>query len=169
MNNAILIGRLTADPDIRYIPSTQTAVATFTIAVNRPVKQNGEKQADFIRIKVFGKLAENCEKFTGKGCLIGIQGSIKTGSYENKNGQTVYTTDVVASRVEFLQWKEGLSPSQPQQYPNQQQQQQQQQYRPQQQQQQMSMQQQREYWNQQTQLTPEIPDDFQAIDEDVPF
>lgn len=102
MNNVVLIGRLTKDPELRYIPESQNAVATFTIAVDRPFAK--EKQADFIRITVFGKSAENCERFLTKGRLVGVQGRLQTGSYKNKEGATVYTTDVVADRVEFLEW-----------------------------------------------------------------
>lgn len=102
MNNVSLIGRLTKDPEIRYIPESQNAVASFTMAVDRPYSK--EKQADFIRITVFGKSAENCEKFLTKGKLVGVNGRIQTGSYKNKEGATVYTTDVVADRVEFLEW-----------------------------------------------------------------
>ena len=100
MNNVVLIGRLTKDPELRYIPESQNAVATFTLAVDRPFSK--EKVADFIRITVFGKQAENCEKFLAKGRLAGVQGRIQTGSYKDKDGKTVYTTDVVADRVEFL-------------------------------------------------------------------
>lgn len=114
MNNVVLIGRLTKDPDVRYVPESQTAVATFTLAINRPVRTGDEKKADFPRITVFGRQAENCERYLAKGRLVGIQGRIQTGSYTNKDGQTVYTTDVVADRVEFLEWadKNGQSANQ---------------------------------------------------------
>lgn len=102
MNNVVLIGRLTKDPEIRYTSGTQMAVATFTVAIDRPVKAGEEKKADFPRVTVFGKQAENCEKYLAKGRLVGIHGRIQTGSYTNKDGATVYTTDVVADRVEFL-------------------------------------------------------------------
>jgi single-strand DNA-binding protein len=102
LNNVVLIGRLTKDPELRYIPESQNAVATFTLAVDRPFAK--DKQADFIRITVFGKQAENCERFLTKGRMAGIQGRLQTGSYKNKEGATVYTTDVVADRVEFLEW-----------------------------------------------------------------
>lgn len=102
MNNVILIGRLTRDPEIRYISDSQMAVATFTVAIDRPVKQGAEKKVDFLRITVFGKQAENCEKYIAKGSMVGVQGRIQTGSYTDKDGKTVYTTDVVADRVEFL-------------------------------------------------------------------
>lgn len=106
MNSVVLIGRLTKDPEVRYTAGDQMAVANFTIAIDRPTKQGKEKQADFPRIIVFGRSAENCEKFLSKGRLVGVQGRIQTGSYKNKNGDTVYTTDVVADRVEFLEWGE---------------------------------------------------------------
>ena len=78
MNRVILIGRPTKDPELRYIPENQTAVATFTLAVDRPFSK--DKQADFPRITVFGKPAENCERFLKKGKLVGIEGRIQTGS-----------------------------------------------------------------------------------------
>lgn len=102
MNSVILIGRVAQDIEVRYTAG-QMAVATFTVAVDRPVKDK-EKQADFPRVTVFGKLAENCERYTRKGLRIGIQGRLQTGSYKNKDGHTVYTTDVIAERIEFLEW-----------------------------------------------------------------
>lgn len=99
MNNVELIGRLTKDPQISYTSETNTCVAVFSIAVNRPTK---EKQADYPRIRVYGKQAENVEKYVHKGDMVGIVGSLETGSYDGKNGK-VYYTDVVASRVEFLE------------------------------------------------------------------
>lgn len=104
MNVVMMIGRLTKDPEIRYISESQTAAANFTLAIDRPVKQGAEKKTDFPHIIVFGRQAENCEKYLAKGRRVGIQGRIQTGSYQGKNGQTVYTTDVVADRVEFLEW-----------------------------------------------------------------
>ena len=106
MNQVILIGRLARDPEVRYISGNQTAVANFPLAVDRFTKQGEEKKADFPRITVFGRQAENCERFLEKGRKVAIQGRIQTGSYKDKNGQTVYTTDVVADRVEFLEFKE---------------------------------------------------------------
>ena len=135
MNSVVLIGRLTRDPEVRYTPSTQMAIATFSVAINRPQIKDGEKKADFPRVTVFGKQAENCEKYLAKGRLVGIQGRIQTGSYKNKDGATVYTTDVVADRVEFLEW--GDRPQGSQSAPK--------------------------------SVAEEIPDSFQAIDEDVPF
>lgn len=104
MNSVVLIGRLTRDPEIRYIPESQNAVATFSIAIDRPVRAGGEKKTDFPRITVFGKQAENCERYLKKGRLVGVQGRLQTGSYKTQSGDTRYTTDVVADRVEFLEW-----------------------------------------------------------------
>lgn len=98
MNNTVLIGRLVRDPDVQYT-TNQTAMCKFTLAVNRLKKDEG---ADFIRIVCFGKLAENCGRYLAKGRQAAIQGRIQTGSYKDKDGKTVYTTDVIASNVEFL-------------------------------------------------------------------
>lgn len=97
MNNVQLIGRLTKDPELKYTTS-QTAMCTVTIAIDRPTK---EKQTDYPRVVVFGKQAESLAEYMHKGSQIAVSGSIQTGSY-NKNGETVYTTDVIANRVEFL-------------------------------------------------------------------
>lgn len=113
MNSVVLIGRLTRDPEVRYTPESQMAVATFTIAIDRMQRAGKEKQTDFPRITVFGKTAENCEKFMSKGKLVGVQGRLQTGSYKNKEGVTVYTTDVVADRVEFLEWGDKSENSSP--------------------------------------------------------
>lgn len=100
MNSVQLIGRLTRDPEVRYTTGqNQTAVARFSIAVNDGYGEN--ERTSFINIVVFGRQAENCERFLSKGRQVGITGRIQTGSYE-KDGRTVYTTDVIASRVEFL-------------------------------------------------------------------
>ena len=104
MNSVVLIGRLTRDPEVRYSAGTQMAICRFAVAIDRPPRQNGEKQTDFPNVVVFGKQAENCERFLAKGRLVGVQGRIQTGSYTNRDGATVYTTDVVADRVEFLEW-----------------------------------------------------------------
>ncbi len=114
MNSVALIGRLTRDPELRYTSNNQMAVANFTLAINRPVKQGQEKQADFPRVTVFGKQAENCEKYLVQGRLVAIQGRIQTGSYKNKNGDTVYTTDVIADRVQFLEYGNNKPPQQTQ-------------------------------------------------------
>lgn len=102
MNSVILIGRLTRDPEMKYTAG-QMAVCTFSLAIDRPTKQGEEKKTDYPRVKVFGRQAENCERFLKKGKLAGVQGRLQTGSYVDKNGATVYTTDVIADRVEFLE------------------------------------------------------------------
>ena len=112
MNSVILIGRLTRDPELRY-SGNQMAIANFSLAIDRPAKQGEEKKADFPRITVFGKQAENCEKYLKKGRMVCVQGRIQTGSYQDKDGKTVYTTDVVADRVEFLEWGDKNQPSAP--------------------------------------------------------
>ena len=108
MNSVILIGRLAKDPELQYTPTTQTAACRLTLAVDRP-KHNGDAQgadyvrsADFIRITTWGKQAETCDRYLSKGRQIAVHGRIQTGSYKNKDGATIYTTDVVADRVEFL-------------------------------------------------------------------
>ena len=103
MNSVVLIGRLTKDPEVRYT-GDQMAVASFTVAIDLPQRADKEKVTDFPRVTVFGKQAENCERFLKKGRLVAVEGRIQTGSYNNKDGQKVYTTDVVANRVEFLEW-----------------------------------------------------------------
>jgi single-strand DNA-binding protein len=103
MNQVILIGRLTRDPEVRYT-ADQMAIASFSLAIDRPVSAGREKQADFPRVTVFGKQAETCERYLSKGRQVAVQGRIRTGSYKNKEGATVYTTEVVADRVEFLDW-----------------------------------------------------------------
>ena len=102
MNNVVLIGRLTRDPELSYTPNNQTPVCRFTIAVDRPRRNGEDMGADFIRITVWGKQAENCDRYIAKGRQVGVSGRIQTGSYKNKDGITVYTTEVVADRVEFL-------------------------------------------------------------------
>jgi single-strand DNA-binding protein len=104
-NRAVLVGRLTKDPELRFTPNG-IAVTTFTLAVNRPFKNaNGEQEADFINIVVWKKAAENVANYTSKGSLVAIDGRIQTRSYENKDGQRVYVTEVVADSVQFLETK----------------------------------------------------------------
>lgn len=103
MNSVILVGRLTRKPELRYSNSgNQTAIARFSLAVDRPFSRDQERTADFINIVVFGKQAENCERYLDKGRQVAVQGRIQTGSYKTQEGETRYTTDVVADRVEFL-------------------------------------------------------------------
>lgn len=99
MNQVNLIGRLTKDPEVRYTPE-QLAIARFTLAIDDGYGE--KKRTNFIPIIVFGKTAENCEKYIAKGRQVAIEGKIQTGSFENKEGQKVYTTEVVANRVEFI-------------------------------------------------------------------
>jgi single-strand DNA-binding protein len=106
----MLIGRLTKDPQIRYT-SNNMAVASFTLAIDRPAKKGEDRQADFPRVIVFGKQAESCERYLFKGMLTAVSGRIQTGKYQNQKGDTVYTTDVVANRVEFLEWKKRQQPA----------------------------------------------------------
>ena len=102
MNSVVLIGRLARDTELSYTPSNQTPVCKFTIAVDRPRRNGEDAGADFIRITVWGKQAETCDRYLSKGRQVAVLGRIQTGSYKNREGVTVYTTDVVADRVEFL-------------------------------------------------------------------
>jgi single-strand DNA-binding protein len=133
MNLVVLSGRITRDINIAYMANTQqTAVAKFTVALDRGKDKNGENRgADFPNCVAFGKTAENLEKFSGKGLRVQVTGHLQTGSYE-KDGVKHYTTDVIADRVEFIDWKtaEGSSNATQQEA---------------------------------------MPDNFEAIDEDVPF
>lgn len=102
MNLVILIGRLTRDPEIRYSQGEKsTAVARYTLAVDRPYRREGENNTDFIGCVAFGRNAELAEKYFRKGTKIAITGRIQTGSYVNREGQKVYTTDVVINTQEF--------------------------------------------------------------------
>ena len=102
MNKTLLIGRTTKDPDIRYTQSEQPmTIARFNLAVDRRFKKDGEQSADFISCVAFGKTAEFIEKYVFKGTKIAVEGRIQTGSYTNKDGNKVYTTDVVVEQVEF--------------------------------------------------------------------
>ena len=125
MNNVVLIGRCTKDPELRYLPSgNNTAVAKFTLAIDRQLSKDKKAEmvsknqptADFINVTVWGKQAENCNEYLVKGRLVAVSGRIQTGSYE-KDGERKYTTDVVAERVQFLEWdksekKNDYTPSQ---------------------------------------------------------
>ena len=103
MNNTVLTGRLTRDPDVRY--KEDLAIARFTLAVARPKVNGKEATSDFPSIIAFGKTAEMAEKYLTKGKLIAIIGRIQTGNYTDKDGKKVYTTDVVAEKIEFLESK----------------------------------------------------------------
>lgn len=106
MNKAILMGRLTKNPDVRYTQGSQPmAIARFTLAVDRRFKHEGEQTADFISCVAFGKTGEFIEKYVSKGTKITVCGRIQTGSYTNSDGNKVYTTDVIAEEVEFAESK----------------------------------------------------------------
>ena len=103
INNVVLVGRTTKDPELRYTPSN-IAVATFSLAVNRNFKDaNGERETDFINCVIWRQQAENLANWAKKGALIGITGCIQTRSYENQQGQRVYVTEVVAENFQMLE------------------------------------------------------------------
>ena len=105
MNKVILMGRLTRDPDVRYSDQS-SAVARFTLAVDRRFKRDGDQQtADFISCVAFGKTGEFIERYCHQGTKLVVEGRIQTGSYTNRDGNKVYTTDVVAENVEFAESK----------------------------------------------------------------
>ena len=166
MNHVILIGRLARDPELSYTPNTQTAACRITLAVDRP-KRSGDAQgndyvrsADFIRVTVWGRQAETCDRYLSKGRQIAVMGRIQTGSYKNRNGETVYTTDVVAERVEFLGG--GQQQSQPQVNTDEVQRQADELLRPKPQQNtQMQMESQLGFGD--------LPDTFMAAEDDIPF
>ncbi len=111
LNRVVLLGRLTRDPELRYTGSG-VAVANGNIACNRPFKnQNGENEADFINFVVWKKAAENLANYMKKGSQIGIDGRIQTRSYEDKNGNMQYVTEVVADSIQFLESKGGQQQS----------------------------------------------------------
>ena len=106
LNKVILIGRLTKDPELRYTPNG-TAVASFTLAVNRQrANQQGEREADFIPVVVWQKQAENCANYIGKGSLVAVDGRIQVRTYDAKDGQRRWVTEVIAENVRFLDRRE---------------------------------------------------------------
>ena len=112
LNRVVLVGRLTRDPDLRYTPSG-VAVANFTIAANRPFKnQQGEQEADFINCVVWRRAAENLANYMKKGNLIGVDGRIQSRSYEGQDGKMVYVTEVVADTIQFLESRGSSEPRQ---------------------------------------------------------
>ena len=104
MNKCFFMGRLTRDPEVRQ--SNTTTVSRFSLAVDRRYKKDGEPTADFINCVAFGKTAEFIEKYIRKGVKIAIEGRLQTGSYTNKEGAKVYTTDIVVEAVEFAESKQ---------------------------------------------------------------
>lgn len=106
MNKVILMGRLTRDPEVRYSQGeNQTVIVRYSLAVNRRFKREGDPEADFINCVAFGKQAEFAEKYLKKGTKMAITGRIQTGSYTNKDGVKVYTTDVIVEEQEFAKAK----------------------------------------------------------------
>ena len=129
MNKVMLIGRLTRDPDVKYTQS-QKATCSFTLAVDRPfLNQNGQKEADFIPIVLWGKTAEVAGNSLAKGHRLAVEGRIQVRTYEDKQGRKVWVTEVVGDRIEFLEKKDSSAnrnqgqyvapppPQQPQQPP----------------------------------------------------
>ena len=104
MNKSMLIGRLTKDPELKFLPGNGTANCTFTLAVDRKFSKDGKKEADFIPVVVWGKQAESTANYMSKGKLIAISGRIQTRNYDAKDGTKRYVTEVVADEVQFLEW-----------------------------------------------------------------
>lgn len=105
MNNVSLVGRLVRDPEVRCGQNESVSVAKFSLAVERKWKRDGEPTVDFINCTVFGKSAEFTEKYFRKGMRVAITGRIQTGSYKNKDGQTVFTTEIIVESQEIAQSK----------------------------------------------------------------
>src|SRR5690625_3167543 len=112
LNRVVLVGRLTKDPDLRYTPNG-VAVTNFTIAVNRPFqnKETGKNEADFINCVVWRKPAENLAEYMKKGSQIGVDGRLQSRSYKDKDGKTVFVTEVVADSVQFLESRQSSNQS----------------------------------------------------------
>lgn len=101
INRVVMVGRLTRDPELRRT-ANGSAVTSFTLAINRPKRNDEEQQADYISCVVWNKVAENVEKYCSKGSLIGVEGRLRSRSYDNAQGQRVYVTEVVCDSVQFL-------------------------------------------------------------------
>ena len=120
MNNVVIIGRLVRDPELKFIPSSGMAVANFTLAVDKEMskdkksdmKAQGKPTADFIPVVVFGKIAETCANFLAKGRMTAVNGRIQTRTYTTNAGGKRYITEVLASRVEFIDWGDRTGKSQ---------------------------------------------------------
>lgn len=123
MNNVVLIGRLVRDPDLTFIASNGMAVCKFTLAVDKDLSKDkktefnsqGKPTADFINIVVFGKMAESCANYLAKGRMTAVNGRIQTNTFEKKDGSKGYSTDVLANKVEFIDWGDKEKPSYSQQ------------------------------------------------------
>lgn len=141
MNRVILIGRMTSDASLSYTQGTQTAVASFRLAVSRETKEGG---ADFIQCKAFGKQAENLQAYKHKGDEIAVEGRIETGNYEKKDGTKVYTTEVICNRIEYTHGNKGgeSAPREESKYTEP---------------------------NVSSMVEEELPDSFEAAEDDIPF
>lgn len=105
MNKVVLIGRLTKDPELKFTPGNGNAVTTFTLAVDRRMpNKDGVREADFVPIVVWNKIAESCANYLNKGKLAGVSGRIQVRSYDAKDGTKRYVTEVVADEVRFIEW-----------------------------------------------------------------
>ena len=104
MNKVVIIGRLTKDPELKYTPGNGTAVTQITVAVERRFKKDGQQEADFIPVVIWGKSAESTAQYMRKGLLMGVSGRIQTRNYDHKDGYKVYVTEVVAEEIKFLEW-----------------------------------------------------------------
>ena len=114
MNKVIIMGRLARDPEVHYTQGNEpTAIARYTLAVDRRVKREGEQSADFIGVVAFGRAAEFIEKYCHKGVKLLVTGRIQTGSYTNRDGNKVYTTDVIAEDQEFCESKKSTEEEAP--------------------------------------------------------
>lgn len=118
MNKVILMGRLTRDPEVRYASGDNLAIARYTLAVDRRFHRDGEATADFINCVTFGRAAEFAEKYLRQGTKIVVSGRIQTGSYTNRDGHKIYTTEIVVEEQEFAEGKNaGSGSSRPQPAP----------------------------------------------------
>ena len=102
INRVVLVGRMTRDPELRRT-GNGSAVASFTLAINRPKRNDEEQQADYISCVVWNKIAENVERYCSKGSLVGVEGRLRSRTYDNAQGQRVYVTEVVCDSVQFLE------------------------------------------------------------------
>jgi len=105
LNKVTVIGRWVKDLELKFTPGNGTAVATSTIAIDRRFKKEGQQEADFVPVVIWGKQAESTAKYTSKGSLVGISGRMQTRNYENKQGNKVYIAEIVAEEVQFLESK----------------------------------------------------------------
>lgn len=110
MNKVILMGNLTRDPDIRYTQGNNTAIARFTIAVSRRFKRDNEPETDFFNCTAFGKTAEFIEKYMHKGSKAALSGRVQNDNYTNKNGEKVYSTQIIVDEIEFAERKQSDAP-----------------------------------------------------------